>query len=146
MKRLVLAFALALLVSPAVHAAAVKAGITVSDAWSRPAAEGGNGAGYATLTNSAAKADTLIAASSPVAERIEIHESMIMGGKAMMHPRPGGLAIPANGAASLKPGGWHLMLMGLRQPLKVGETFPVSLTFKKAGKVEVMFTVRTTAP
>ncbi|MDP1738576.1 MAG: copper chaperone PCu(A)C [Caulobacter sp.] len=146
MKRLVLALALALLVTPAVYAAAATAGITVSDAWSRPAAQGGNGAGYATLANRAAKADTLVAASSPVAQRIEIHESMIMGGQAMMHPRPGGLAIPANGAASLKPGGWHLMLMGLKQPLKAGETFPVTLTFKKAGKVEVVFTVRTTAP
>ena len=143
MKCLSIAAALVLLATPVLASSAT---IQVSKAWARPEPQGGNGAGYAVISNSGPKADKLTAATSPVAARIEIHESMIMSGQAMMHPRPGGLAIPAGGAASLKPGGFHLMMMGLKRPLKAGEQIPVTLMFKKAGKVEVRFAVRTTAP
>lgn len=121
-------------------------GLSITKVWSRPAAQGGNGAGFLTVTNSGKAADKLVSVSSPVAARIEIHESMVMSGQAMMHPRPGGLAVPAGGKAELKPGGWHLMLIGLKKPLKAGETFPATLTFQKAGKVPVQFTVQTKAP
>lgn len=146
MKRLALAAVLVLFAAPAVSATVLKAGMLVSGAWSRPAPQGGNGAGYATLFNNTPTADKLIDASSPVAQRIEIHESMVMSGKAMMHPRPGGLPIPAGGGAALKPGGWHLMMIGLKQPLKAGDHFPVTLTFKKAGRQQVDFVVQVTPP
>ncbi len=120
--------------------------IAASGAWSRPAPQGGNGAGFVTLANSGTAGDKLVSVSSPVAGRVEIHESMVMSGQAMMHPRPGGLAVPAGGKAELKPGGWHLMLIGLKQPLKAGESFPATLTFQKAGKVQVRFTVSPTPP
>lgn len=122
-------------------AAAAPASVTVSNAWSRPAAQGGNGAGFLTVTGGAA-ADRLLSAASPVAGRVELHESMVMGGTAMMHPRPDGVAIPAGGKVEFKPGGLHLMLFGLKKPLKIGETVPVTLTFQKAGKVRVELTVR----
>ena len=143
MKRLFIAAALVLLTTPVLASSAT---IQVSKAWARPAAQGGNGAGYAVISNSGPKADKLTAAASPVAARIEIHESMIMSGQAMMHPRPGGLAIPAGGAASLKPGGFHLMMMGLKRPLKAGEHFPMVLTFQKAGKLSVDFVVQPMPP
>lgn len=143
---LVLAFAAAALTGAA-HARGFTIGqLTVEQPWSRPAAQGGNGAGFLTVTNAGNTADALIAASSPVARRVEIHESMVMNGRAMMHPRPGGLEIPAGGAASLKPGGWHLMLIGLKRPLKVGDRFPATLTFRNAGKTRVEFVVQAGVP
>lgn len=143
MKPFAIAAALTLLAAPVLAASST---VEVTQAWSRPAPQGGNGAGYAVITNRGTTADTLIAASSPVAARIEIHESMVMGGQAMMHPRPGGLPVPAGATVALKPGGWHMMLMGLKQPLKAGDHYPATLTFKKAGKVTVQFSVQPTAP
>ncbi|HRD27239.1 MAG TPA: copper chaperone PCu(A)C [Caulobacter sp.] len=143
MKPFAIAAALTLLAAPVLAASST---IEVAQAWSRPAPQGGNGAGYAVITNHGATADTLVAASSPVAARIEIHESMIMGGQAMMHPRPGGLPVPAGATVALKPGGWHMMLMGLKQPLKAGDQFPATLTFRKAGRMTVQFSVQATAP
>ncbi len=142
MKPLVFAAAVALIAAPVLAASAPQ----VSQAWSRPAPQGGNGAGYAVITNTGPAADTLIAVSSPVAARVEIHETMVMNGQAMMHPRPGGLDVPAGSTVALKPGGWHIMLMGLKQPLKAGDHYPATLTFKKAGKVTVQFSVQSTAP
>ena len=143
MKRLALAATLILLATPVLAASAT---IQVGRAWARPAAQGGNGAGYAVISNSGSEADKLTAVASPVAARVEIHETMVMNGQAMMHPRPGGLAIPAGGAASLKPGGLHLMMMGLKRPLKTGEHFPMVLTFQKAGKMTVDFVVQPMPP
>lgn len=121
--------------------AAAPAGLSVTDGWSRPAAEGGNGAGFLTITGGAA-ADRLVSAASPVAGRVLVHESMIMGGTAMMHPRTEGIPIPAGGKVEFKPGGLHLMLFGLKKPLALGEKVPLTLTFQKAGKVQVELTVR----
>ena len=143
MKPLAFAAALTLIAAPVLAASST---VQVSQAWSRPAPQGGNGAGFAVISNSGPTADTLISVVSPVAARIEIHESMVMGGQAMMHPRPGGLPVPAGATVALKPGGWHMMLMGLKQPLRAGDHYPATLTFKKAGKVTVQFSVQTTAP
>lgn len=116
--------------------------LTVGAPWSRPAVQGGVGAGFLTITNDGAAADRLKSVSSPVAQRVEIHESMVMGGQAMMHPHPEGLTIAPGATATLKPGGWHLMLIGLKRPLKVGDRFPATLTFEKAGALQVEFTVQ----
>jgi hypothetical protein len=130
----------------ATAAIAAKAGaIDISGAWSRPAPQGGNGVGYVVLANGG-KADRLVSASTPVAGRVEMHESMIMGGKAMMHPRPRGVELPAGKTVAFKPEGLHLMLIGLKKPLKVGETVPVTLKFEKSGEVAVSFAVRAAGP
>lgn len=143
MKRLALAAALLLLATPVL---AASASVRVTRAWARPAPQGGNGAGYAVIINTGPKADKLTTVASPVATRIEIHESMVMGGQAMMHARPGGMGIPSGGTAALKPGGFHLMMMGLKRPLKTGEHFPMTLTFQKAGRVQVDFVVQPLPP
>lgn len=141
-RTLILAAAAALLAGAAF---AAKAGaIDISGAWSRPAPAGGNGVGYVVLRNDG-KADRLVSASTPVAGRVEMHESMVMGGKAMMHPRPRGIELPAGKTVALKPESFHLMMIGLKKPLKVGETVPVTLKFEKAGTVTVPFAVRATA-
>ncbi|WGM37846.1 copper chaperone PCu(A)C [Caulobacter sp. NIBR1757] len=142
-RTLILAAAASLL---ATGAFAAKAGaIDISGAWSRPAPAGGNGVGYVVLANGG-KADRLVSASTPVAGRVEIHESMVMGGKAMMHPRPRGIDLPAGKTVALKPESYHLMLIGLKKPLKVGETVAVTLKFEKAGSVTVPFDVRAGGP
>lgn len=142
---LTLALGAALLAGVAqAHSFAVGA-LTIGHPWSRPAAQGGNGAGFLSVSSKGPAADRLVSASSPVAGRVEIHESMVMDGRAMMHPRPGGMPVPAGGKAEMKPGGWHLMFIGLKRPLSIGDRFPATLTFEKAGKVQVEFVVQTGA-
>jgi copper(I)-binding protein len=140
-KIIVLALAVA-----AVSAPALAADIAVSGAWSRPAIQGGNGAGYLTVTNTGAAADRLLSATSPAAGRVEIHQSMVMNGVAMMHGAEEGVAVPAGGKAVLAPGGYHLMLIGLKAASPVGGSIPVTLTFERAGKVTTSLAVRTTTP
>jgi copper(I)-binding protein len=108
-------------------------GITIENAWSRPAAAGRVGVVYLTVKDSGS-ADTLTGASSPVAARAELHESFTENGVSRMRP-VGPLQIEPGKPLTLAPGGLHIMLMGLKQPLKTGETFPVTLTFASAGEV-----------
>ena len=100
------------------------------------------GAGYMTITNKGATADRLVSASSPVAGKVEIHEMTMQDGIMKMRELPGGLPIAAGKSASLAPGGYHIMLMELKGPLKQGDKVPVTLTFEKAGKVEVTLDVQ----
>lgn len=97
------------------------------------------GGGFFTVTNTGSEDDRLIAAStSPErADHMEIHE-MAMDGQVMkMRELPDGLPIPAGETVELKPGGFHLMMMGLKQPLVEGESVTVSLTFEQAGTIEI---------
>lgn len=119
------------------------ADLQIDHAWARPAAVGGNSAAYLTITNTGSKPDRLLSVSSPVAKTLELHRSMVMGGKAMMEPAADGVALPAGTTAVFAPGGYHIMLIGLKGPLKAGDTVPATLTFQTAGKVAVTFTVET---
>ncbi|MFN9927990.1 MAG: copper chaperone PCu(A)C [Phenylobacterium sp.] len=133
--------AAALLASPAT---AAPPGVSVTDAWSRPAT-GVNGAGFMTLTNRSSRAATLVAASSPAAARVEFHTTTMSGGMASME-KLSNVSAPAGGTVLIRPGGKHLMLMGLKRPLKAGDRFPVTLTFASGAKVEATFTVGLSAP
>lgn len=96
-----------------------------------------SGGAYVTIENKGKNADKLIGASSPVAKSVEIH-TMTMDGNVMKMREVGQIEIPASGRIEMKPGdGYHLMLMGLQQPLKAGDSFPMTLVFEKAGKTEV---------
>src|SRR5690606_37242333 len=86
-------------------------------------------------------ADRLVGGSSPVAERVEIHESMIVDGVARMRPIDGGLAIAPGETLELKPGGLHIMFIGTSDLPPEGQRFPATLEFEKAGKVNVEFAV-----
>lgn len=94
------------------------------------------GAGYLTLTNTGAEEDRLVAATGAIAERIEIHETVVTDGVARMRPLDG-LALPPGETVALEPGGLHLMLLGLTAPLAEGERVPVTLSFEEAGDIEV---------
>jgi copper(I)-binding protein len=92
-------------------------------------------AGYLTLTNGSDKAQKLVGASSPKAERIELH-AHLKGADGMAQMRQvQKVEIPAKGTAVLAPGGLHLMVFGIKEPLKPGDSFPVELTFDGSRKV-----------
>ncbi|MFM8555384.1 MAG: copper uptake system-associated protein [Betaproteobacteria bacterium] len=96
------------------------------------------------IVNQGKEADELIAASSPAAQTVELHQ-MLMQGDVMKMRAVSTIALPANSSVSFKhgqPDTFHLMLIGLKQPLKDGDRFPVTLKFKRAGEVEVMVWVQ----
>jgi len=136
--------ALAGLTGQAALAEEFKAGaISVEQPWSRATPGGAKvAAGYLTIKNDAAIPDRLVSARVEVAGRAEIHEMSMNDGVMQMRPLPEGLAVPANGSVALAPGSSHLMLLDLKRPLRDGETFSGTLTFEKAGTVDVTFAVR----
>jgi periplasmic copper chaperone A len=105
--------------------------LEVSDAWSR-ATPGKSATGAAYVTIRSSTADKLVAVSSPVAKRAELH-TMSMSGMVMKMRPIADIDIPAGQAVTLQPGGMHIMLVGLAKPLQTGQTFPLTLTFEKAG-------------
>ena len=115
---------------------------TISGAWVRPAAANGQSAAYFTITNTSGAADALLSATSPGASMVELHETSTDGsGMTGMHP-VARLDIPAGRSVDLKPGGYHLMLMGLSGELAVGKTIELDLVFEHAGKVVVNAEIR----
>jgi copper(I)-binding protein len=114
-----------------------KAGsITIEHPWARPSATE-NGAAYFELVNGGTEADRLIGASAAIAGAVELHVTSIDAqGVATMRPVQA-VDLPAGGRARLSPGGLHLMLLGLTQPLEEGQSFPLTLTFEHAGAATV---------
>jgi copper(I)-binding protein len=102
---------------------------------------GGNGAVYVTLTNAGAQADSLVSASSNAAQTVELHEAKNEGGVMKMRPVQA-IPVPAKGKTELKPGGYHIMLMGLKHDLKPGENVPVTLKFERGGELRVEAAVK----
>lgn len=96
---------------------------------------------YFTIVNNGQAADRLLGASTPVAEKAELHRETMDNGIMRMRPVDA-LEIQPGKSATLKPGGLHIMLMGLDHPLKQGEVFPVTLIFEHAGKVDVKVLVQ----
>ncbi len=91
---------------------------------------------YFTVKNSGDEDDALTAVSTDVAGKAELHETVMEGGSMKMQPVEQ-IEVPANGEAVLEPGGYHVMLMELEQPLEEGETIQAVLTFEKAGDIEI---------
>ena len=133
--------AAALLLALALPAAAQ---VTVTDPWARATVAGQKATGAFMQLTSAADA-ALVGAASPVAKVVEIHE-MKMDAGVMKMAAVGKLPLPAGKPVELKPGGYHVMLMDLTQPLKEGETIPLTLSVADAAgrvtKVEVRAAVR----
>ena len=141
--RIVLLLATALAGWPLTGRAA-DSGLTVENAWARPAAVGQMGVIYLTVKDAGAP-DQLIGARTPVADDAQLHRSMMNGN--MMEMRTVSEAPVAPGQPLvLAPGGYHIMLMGLKRPLKEGDTVPVTLVFRKAGTVTATATVHREAP
>ena len=97
--------------------------------------------GFMTITNTGDSADRLIAATSPAAARMEVHEMTMKGDVMEMRELEDGLMIPAGETVMLKPGGYHIMFMELAGPLAEGDMTEVTLTFEKAGEVTLVMPV-----
>ncbi len=133
---------LAALTAPAFAQDIRKGDITVSKPWSRATAPRAKvGAGFLTIRNTGDKPDRLLSVTSPRAEKVEIHTMSMDGGIMRMRPLANGIEVPGGGHAMLAPGGNHIMLIGLKTPLKAGERVPATLSFARAGRVDVQFDV-----
>src|SRR3979409_494128 len=122
----------------------IKAGdLVVSQAWSRATPGGAKvGGGYLTIDNKGSAPDRLIGGSADIAARVQIHEMATNNGVTTMRPLGNGLTIEPGKTVKLAPGGYHLMLLDLKSPLKQGDKVPVTLEFDKAGKVKLSLDVQ----
>lgn len=112
-----------------------KAGdITIVHPWSRPAAQGHNGVIYLGIKNQGAADDRLVAVSTPLATRVELHRSTMEEGIHRMEAVES-IVVPAGGEVALAPGGLHVMLIGLKFMLMAEETIPVTFTFERSGAI-----------
>jgi copper(I)-binding protein len=111
--------------------------------WARATPTGAKvGGGYLTIVNHGSEPDRLIAVSSPIAAMVQLHEMVMENDVAKMRELPDGIEIPAGGTVELKPRSLHIMFMELKKPLVSKDSFEAELTFEKAGKVKVEFTVQ----
>ena len=116
--------------------------LKISAAWARATPKGASiGGGYMKITNSGAAPDRLVGGSTDAANRFEVHEMSMDNGVMKMRPVSTGLEIKPGQTVELKPGGYHVMFVGLKQQLKQGDHFNAQLMFEKAGKVDVDFAV-----
>lgn len=116
--------------------------ISVSGAFTRATLPGAKSAGgFMTIVNAGAEADRLVGASTKTAKTTQIHEMKMEGDMMKMRALPEGVEIPAGGTVELAPGGYHVMMMGLVQPLAENACVEVILTFEKAGDLPVMLNI-----
>ncbi|MGH7033573.1 MAG: copper chaperone PCu(A)C [Stellaceae bacterium] len=127
----------AALLLPCLAARAEESGIRVDQVWAR-ATPGGAKTGviYLSVTNTGTAPDKLVGASTPVAAKAGLHESKATNGVMQMRP-VSALTIAPGKTVVLQPDGYHLMLTGLKRPLKEGERVPLTLVFEHAGKRQV---------
>jgi len=120
-----------------------KAGsIEIKHPWSRATPRGSEVAGgFMKLINTGTESDRLIGGSTAAAGKFEIHESAMEGGVMKMRPLPKGLEIKPGQTVELKPGSYHLMFVGLKEPFEKGKRVKGTLQFEKAGTVEVEYAV-----
>jgi copper(I)-binding protein len=114
----------------------------VMDAWARPAASGDNGAVYFIISNATDVDDVLLNANTDVASAAEVHMSMMDDNGVMSMKMQEALTVPAQQEVIFKPGGLHVMLVGLTKDLKLGETITLILNFKEAGSLKIEVPVR----
>jgi copper(I)-binding protein len=111
--------------------------LRINHPYARPTPPGARiGGAYFTIDNVGAESDRLVRVATSVARAAEIH-SMTMDGNVMRMRQVAALDIPAHSTATFKPGGYHVMLVDLKRPLAAGEMIPLSLTFEKAGTIEI---------
>ena len=139
-----------LMLSPLMAGAAAEdftaGSLKIGQPWSRATPNGAKVAGgYLTVTNTGSEPDTLTGGTFDEAGSVEIHSMSMEGGVMKMAPVESGLVVKPGETVTLKPGGYHLMFLGLKDPLKKGETVKGTLTFAKAGSVPVTFSVEALA-
>lgn len=114
--------------------------IRIGHPWTRAAGANGNGGGFMRLTNGGAQADRLLSAASPIARTVELHTHLREGEVMRMRP-VADIPLPAGQTVELRPGGLHVMLIGLTAPLTQGARVPLTLRFERAGEVTVELAV-----
>jgi periplasmic copper chaperone A len=115
--------------------------VSVEHPWARATPAGAKtGAAYLTLVNNGTSADRLIHASTSMAEKVQVHQDIDENGVMKMRELPV-VEIGPGAALTFKPGGTHMMIIGLKQPLKKGQTFPLTLDFEKAGKIDLQIPI-----
>jgi periplasmic copper chaperone A len=116
--------------------------IEVGKPWSRATPKGAKVAGaYMTITNKGTAPDRLVGGSTSAASGFEVHSMVMEQGVAKMRPVEGGLEIKPGETVELKPGSFHVMLVGLKEPLQKGQKVKGTLQFEKAGKVDIEYAV-----
>ena len=143
MKCVFLISAILALVMGAAQAHDYKVGsLEIGHPWTRATPKGSAVAGaYMTISNKGAAPDRLVRGSVAVADRFEVHSMVMEQGVAKMRPVEGGLEIKPGETVELKPGSFHIMLTGLKQPLEKGQKVKGTLEFEKAGKLEIEYAV-----
>ena len=140
MRRFVLS-TVALCIAASVSAADVKVGnLSIDDVWARTGQPGQVSAAFMDVKNKGA-ADKIVSAHCDCAKATELHDMKMADGKMLMMQVPA-MDVPANGELKLKPGSYHIMLIGLNRPLVAGETLPIKLKFEKAGEVTVQAQIK----
>ncbi len=118
-----------------------KSDLEIEKPWARATPPGAAiGGGYLVIRNKGAAGDRLVGVSSPASARVEIHE-MAMEKDVMRMREVKGVDVPAKKSVEFKPGGYHLMLIELKAPLKPGDKVPLTLRFEKAGEVKTELAV-----
>ena len=122
-------------------------GITVREAWIRATKTGENGAVYFVLVNDSTEQDELLGVSSDLADAVEIHKSSLVAGTDVMQMNPvSSVALASGSEVTFEPGGLHVMLVGLKKELQVGDVIKLTLHFKKHADVPVNVSVAEFAP
>ena len=116
------------------------ASISVTEPWGWSSTPD-RGAVYFTIENSGDQADRLVSASSDVAGMVQVHETTMVDGTAQMN-EVDGVDVPAGGSVTFEPGGYHVMMMDIPEPLEVGTTIDVVLSFETAGDITVAAEIR----
>jgi copper(I)-binding protein len=110
--------------------------VTAADPWVK-AVDTGMTAAFVDLTSTSDTELVLVSASTPASSVVELHEMAMKDGEMVMQPKEGGIPVPANGSATLEPGGDHIMLMDVTEPIKPGDTVSLTLTFDDGSTLEV---------
>lgn len=110
--------------------------VTVEAPWARATPPGADTAAFYLTVKDKGAPDRLLSATSPIASKTELHMTMKQGEVMQMHALEHGIEVAPGRPVVFKPGGLHIMLMGLKRPLKQGESVPLTLVFEKAGQVE----------
>ena len=117
-------------------------GPVASGAFSYACAASGDCGAFMTINNASGPADKLVAVTTTVTNRAELHTMAMDSQGKMAMQKVDSIAIPAAGNLELKPGSFHVMLFGLNRELKVGETFPLTLTYEQGGQQTIQVQVK----
>ncbi len=138
MKRLLIAAILAMPWAPVSSHEFKKNGLLIGHPWARPSTgEVKVGAAYLTIANSGPNDDRLIGAKTDVSSVVELHAHIMNNDVMQMRKVDGGVAAPSGATVKFEPGGLHVMLIGLKEKLIEGASFPMTLVFEKAGDIPV---------